>query len=897
MRDITKHTAIAIVILIALAALVLPAAARTGMKTIQNGDTVYAGEEDLDFATYFPEATYLIHYSDYSGNISDNLIDISGSPGAFDILAADVGSVTGPYYFADATDRLAGNPWVDIEVPSVTLDILINGSTNSIAGKTATRDSEIDFKITNNLGGLYAAAPTMQIDITTPGGGKLNIFNGVDMRAVPINNAQVKVLDVPLAGIETGTYSAQAKWDSTSPTGFYNKGYNSNTVSFDVTTRSLGIVSNKDSVVRGNNFVVTITGESSHRYFVYIKTIGSTAAGEFPWIPTGQPGVTIGANPPKAVNNATAASQANITTTLSGNRPVQFNTNYSTKDETYIIEVIDIGDTSKSDTVRVKVELGVVTICAAGTGTYYIGEEITLSGTNTANTTTWLYLVGQNLGNGNGVKLDDIRVCADNLTLPANQRMVAVPVDTDDTWEYRWDTRNLGAVPDSGTYTIYAVAAPHAKNALIGTRYSTASVALRSPYITATVSSASIAKGSRQIISGYATGNPDYVYVWIFGKNYRFLSESVIVETDGSFEYTLATTGDYSSGTCYVIVQHTMMDGIQSPSRIVGTNSILLADGSIIDLSNLQAAAAATALTDAMAPWYIDDEYSEITFMIDEPWIVINPIPDQMVNTIFTISGTTDLAAGDILLVTVTSSSFQPGVSPVDQFTGASGSITVVSSTPYNTWSFEVDATDFSPDKYEVWVESISTGEFQCSYFNITPASSDPGSGITLFPGWNFISTPKRLSAGNNTAAIFQHVDTAGHSIFAYDAGLGAWRNMAATDEVRPLDGIWIYANSTASVQLDYDSGAAQTPPVKSLSQGWNAIGFSGLEQASARDALYAVRAGWANVIGWDAEGQQYETAIVNGGSGAFNDTRLMQPGQGYWLYMTDGGNLSGLSP
>jgi hypothetical protein len=65
------------------------------------------------------------------------------------------------------------------------------------------------------------------------------------------------------------------------------------------------------------------------------------------------------------------------------------------------MRVTDSG--TKYDDVKVRVEKGEVTITASGTGVYYIGEEITLSGTNTDNQTVYLFLTGPNLGT-NGVK-------------------------------------------------------------------------------------------------------------------------------------------------------------------------------------------------------------------------------------------------------------------------------------------------------------------------------------------------------------------------------------------------------------------------------------------------------------------------------------------------------------
>ena len=51
----------------------------------------------------------------------------------------------------------------------------------------------------------------------------------------------------------------------------------------------------------------------------------------------------------------------------------------------------------KSDEVDIKVEKGAVTIVAAGDESYYLGEEIKLSGTNTETYKTYLFIVGPNL--------------------------------------------------------------------------------------------------------------------------------------------------------------------------------------------------------------------------------------------------------------------------------------------------------------------------------------------------------------------------------------------------------------------------------------------------------------------------------------------------------------------
>ncbi len=168
---------------------------------------------------------------------------------------------------------------------------------------------------------------------------------------------------------------------------------------------------------------------------------------------------------------------------------------------------------------------------------------------------------------------------------------------------------------------------------------------------------------------------------------------------------------------------------------------------------------------------------------------------------------------------------------------------------------------------------------------------------LVLSPGWNFISTPKRLAEGSSTAwEVFGTVDTAGHSIFRYDAFNAAWEAMGKTDPVQPLDGIWIYANTTTTIPLTFASGDLQTPPTKELCFGWNAVGVGSVEPVSARDCFYSVRSGWATLIGWNATEQQYGTAIVNGGSGSYSDARLLYPTEAAWVFMEADGVLGAIT-
>ncbi|UCG10268.1 MAG: hypothetical protein JSW30_06065 [Dehalococcoidia bacterium] len=167
---------------------------------------------------------------------------------------------------------------------------------------------------------------------------------------------------------------------------------------------------------------------------------------------------------------------------------------------------------------------------------------------------------------------------------------------------------------------------------------------------------------------------------------------------------------------------------------------------------------------------------------------------------------------------------------------------------------------------------------------------------LTLQPGWNFISMPKKLASDNCTAsAVFSGVNTDGHSIFYYTSS--GWAAMTADTTVSPLEGIWIYSATTKDLRPLFDPDPRQVPPTKQLSAGWNAIGFSDFTAASANSALTSVEDEWATLIGYDAVAQAYEVSIINNAPASDNhsESRPMYPWKGYWFYMTSNGELASI--
>ncbi len=173
-----------------------------------------------------------------------------------------------------------------------------------------------------------------------------------------------------------------------------------------------------------------------------------------------------------------------------------------------------------------------------------------------------------------------------------------------------------------------------------------------------------------------------------------------------------------------------------------------------------------------------------------------------------------------------------------------------------------------------------------------TPGPVEPC--ITLVTGWNYISVPKTLAAGNNTAAdLFKDVPTADRSMLLYDAENGKWISITGSEIIKPLNGYWIYSTSPLTISLTYPD-TPTTPAVKTLYPGWNAIGLSSDEPIAAANALSGIS--WRTLLPWNTTAGKWDSAIIFGGTGANSPNRLMTTGNGYWLYVSETGTLTGFS-
>lgn len=747
-------------------------------------------------------ALKLYHYTSTEKNV-DKVVNIPSNN--ITSITNDFYGYTGTWY-GNGSGMSSANIVFVVQEPKLAVAVksVPNAGSNSetdVGGKKVVDETNIRIILDTNFVGMFQrvgmripgnSSDGIDVKVITPTGATLTGLKNESGFVTTITGQRVTSqlnYVVNTTALDNGTELAKSIWYFTTKDNAYSSGtytitaevnvnkmkdnYGSvsgKTVAAAVTVEldkeTVTITADKETVIRNNDFSVTVDGSPKQRYIVWVSGTGS-GSNVPPFFTENQKDVKFltypQADKTKYTTSSTILSDVYhkdqttgdlhaaviANTSSSGTITIGLTTGTLTDDSTFKIRaqkvdesVVVAGgfelDKQLYDSVKVKIEKGAVTITASGDGSYYLGEEVVLSGTNTDTDSTYLFITGPNLPTNGGIVSNPAK--AINYT-PGSDDNTKITVKTDDTWEFKWDTSAVSM--DAGTYTIYATSGKYVKDALSDTEYDTVSIVVKKPFVTATTSASTVAKGDKLYIRGTAEGNPTQgVAIWILGKNYwnghKSTGDTMITETvndDGSFEYEFGTadTKNLASGQYFVVVQHPMYNGnfdvlinttnaaqtwVEEGAQAAGSakNSAFVIWGN----QKLQGSDAAEALIDAINSADVDDTYTKLTFLVEEPWIRINTVGDHYIGDSFKITGTTNLAVGDNLIVEVTSSSFQPTQKTQSgEFSGVSGTVIVTTGTTYNEWAMDVDASTFKADEYIVNVEAIEADVTATTTFNI----------------------------------------------------------------------------------------------------------------------------------------------------------------------------------
>jgi hypothetical protein len=565
-----------------------------------------------------------------------------------------------------------------------------------------------------------------------------------------------------------GTYTIYAETNVNHIRDNYKQGgadYTGKTISpiyaLNIIQSSISISSNKENIIRGKTFTITVTGNPNAYYYLWV-TNTNNIDDELspPRIQPYQDNVEIGVGGEHISTSgihisddvASAPSPnpyyARIKTDTSGIRNISFTTFVNTSSQKYTIRVESDDINVKYDEVMVTVGEGGLTIVANGDQSYYLGETIKFEGINTETSTTYLFIYGPNLP-VDGARINNLDPRHFEVVNGNASTFKQVTVNGDGTWSWDWNTASLAL--DSGTYIVYAVSLPRSKSHIVEAAYSTTSIRFTKPTLTVSIPP-SVAKGDPLKIKGYAEGQPSKgIAIWIMGTNYNKRNVAT-VHADSSFEYELTRieTEDMSAGQYFVVLQHPMQNGkfdiVLNPDgsisnlqlindhtntestyiRVNNTDgtyyytlyneSFAQNEGSIkifqfSGVGALQGSDAANALIKAIDNPNIDDMYIKAYFTISNPIITIDEIGDKYIADKFTITGQTNLNIDTTLTMDIVSSTFKPtNKSESNEFSGLSITMPVISddnSSGYNKYIATIDTSTFKPDEYIVTVSSI----------------------------------------------------------------------------------------------------------------------------------------------------------------------------------------------
>jgi hypothetical protein len=130
----------------------------------------------------------------------------------------------------------------------------------------------------------------------------------------------------------------------------------------------------------------------------------------------------------------------------------------------------------------------------------------------------------------------------------------------------------------------------------------------------------------------------------------------------------------------------------------------------------------------------------------------------------------------------------------------------------------------------------------------------NPYKQINLSKGWNFVSFPLLPGPSTPVGTVLAGVMSDLRIVWGYDAATKTWLKYPngvgqnALTAIEAGKGYWIYMNQANAINL---SGWTHMADTIHLSEGWNLIGFSGVDSQSANFVFTMTQIGWESIWGW----------------------------------------------
>jgi parallel beta-helix repeat protein len=171
---------------------------------------------------------------------------------------------------------------------------------------------------------------------------------------------------------------------------------------------------------------------------------------------------------------------------------------------------------------------------------------------------------------------------------------------------------------------------------------------------------------------------------------------------------------------------------------------------------------------------------------------------------------------------------------------------------------------------------------------------------ISLETGWNLISLPVTPTTWASTTEVLASASGSIERVWSYDAVAETWSVYNANGAPGDLNtmiagrGYWIKTTNSGNLtgvgtlyEQFIPSGETYTPsipPQIPLATGWNMIGYyqlPGETTATLSNALSTLNGAWTG-------SDNHLMTFTKGSSPTIKSVSMMNPGEGYWIFMTD---------
>ena len=643
--------AMAAVMVVALMAMVpMSAGTRTNTGAITQGDVVYLGEHDLNVSVVLGADSGTFY------GIADSTAD-GGLLTVADAKSWNVPATAklGPY---NKTSREGTIADIIVDEPEITAKVFIEGTTDSIVGKSIPVGTNLTIRVEPNFGGIMKRNngddSQVKIKLDEPGGGEYEYSQLINATAQEIdvgptaaeNDVVWDKLDT--SDWKTGTWKVKIVSDKATCN---EVDVSSSEYEFTVRSKELSIEAEKEEVGKGEDMVLTVKGNPKSWYYFGVTDVGSDST-KWPKI--------------KETDDVKALSlcklYAWIKTGSDGVADVKIDTKHA-DDRTYTIKVYEDPQNSSGvlqptsdfdwdsniikskDDAEVDVEVTEAEVTFDMPTKAVIGETVTIKGTISA-------------GDMVDILIDD------EYTDAVDDDGDNIDVDENNEFEADWDTD--GYMPGSYTIKVY-IDKNGTKDVKPDVDDEDGSITIRliKQGLTAEQPRNVVAEGDDYELTGTATGPDKVDYVLIGPKGSRtgdvsdikggLLIDSISVKDNEFSEDDITMEEGLDTGQWIALVLIPGDDGYYgNHPEIKAGNLKELFDGDPGDLT--LKGKDQQAIVDIIERYTVGEAGSgdllvPLSFKVESGYVDLNPVATVRVGEPLNISGTTNREPGTSITI------------------------------------------------------------------------------------------------------------------------------------------------------------------------------------------------------------------------------------------------------